>query len=198
MSISPPLPPAITGLVLAGGQGSRMGGADKGLVEWRGGPLALHALQRLRPQVGTAAVNANRNLSVYQSWDVPVWPDADKTFPGPLAGLLAGLTQCRTEWLVTVPCDSPLFPEDLVARLSKAASEAGSTIAMACTDKPQPVFLLVHTSLRRHLASALAGGERKVRRWTDAHAPALAVFADGEAFGNANTADELAALPLPL
>ena len=202
----PPLLEDITGMVLAGGRGSRMSGADKGLVEWHGRPLALHALEQLRPQVGSLAINANRNLTTYRSWQVPVWPDADDRYPGPLAGLLAGLSHCTTEWLVTVPCDSPLFPADLVARLCVAASDAGASIAMAATRclegmEPQPVFLLAHRSLREPLAQAVRQDERRVRRWAEGQGCVMAVFADAAAFGNANTAEDLAALhaarPLP-
>ena len=195
----PPLLEDITGMVLAGGRGSRMQGADKGLVEWQGRPLALHALERLQPQVGSLAINANRNLPTYQAWQVPVWPDADDRYPGPLAGLLAGLTHCTTDWLVTVPCDSPLFPADLVARLCIAASDAGAPIAMAATEalegtEAQPVFLLAHRSLREPLAQAIERDERRVRRWAQGQGCAMAVFTDTAAFGNANTAEDLAAL----
>ena len=113
-------PEDITGLVLAGGRGSRMGGVDKGLQNHHGVPLALHALLRLAPQVGLTMINANRNLAAYESMGVPVWPDALADFAGPLAGFLAGLEHCDTPYLVTVPCDSPRFPEDLVARLASA------------------------------------------------------------------------------
>lgn len=192
-------PADITGLVLAGGQGSRMGGTDKGLVEWRGLPLARHALDRLRPQVGCVAINANRNTATYAAWQVPVWPDADNRFPGPLAGLLAGLTHCGTDWLATVACDSPRFPGDLVARLAQAATETDRPIAMAATPRPggfdpQPVFMLLHRSRRDALAEALARGERRVRRWAEAENCAMVVFDDVAAFANANTPEDLAAL----
>jgi molybdopterin-guanine dinucleotide biosynthesis protein A len=196
-------PSQITGLVLAGGQGSRMQGADKGLVEWQGQALALHALQRLRPQVGPLAISANRNLDVYASWNLPVWPDEDLRFTGPLAGLLAGLCRCETEWLATVPCDSPMFPPDLVSRLADSAARQKTLIAMAATRRhdgidPQPVFLLVHHSLRDTLASAIAQDERRVRRWAQAQGCSMVVFDDAAAFANANTLEELAALPGPV
>jgi molybdopterin-guanine dinucleotide biosynthesis protein A len=175
-----------------------MGGADKGLVEWRGEPLAAHALRRLGPQVAAVAVNANRNFETYAGLGAPVWPDADVSFPGPLAGLLSGLTHCATDWLVTVPCDSPLFPVDLVMRLAAAAAQAASPIAMAVSaeGEAQPVFLLVHTRLRHDLAAALAGGERRVRRWAGSHGAAMAIFDTPGAFANANTAHELAGLKI--
>ena len=123
----------ITGLVLAGGQGTRMGGADKGLLPLAGRSLAWHALERLRPQVGSLAISANRNLQDYRALGVPVWPDLETggaAFPGPLGGMLAGLSACPTEWLMVVPCDAPFFPQDLVARLAAgiAAQESGSAL----------------------------------------------------------------------
>ena len=126
----------ITGIVLAGGRGSRMGGVDKGLQNHRGLPLALHALLRLQPQVGATMLNANRNLGAYEAMGVPVWPDDHADFAGPLAGMLVGLAHCDTPWLVTVPCDTPNFPADLVERLAAAADAEGADIAMAATREP--------------------------------------------------------------
>ncbi|MCZ2496679.1 molybdenum cofactor guanylyltransferase [Xylophilus sp. Kf1] len=179
-----------------------MNGVDKGLVVWEGSPLAWHALRRLESQVTSVAVNANRNADIYAGWQVPVWPDADGSFSGPLAGLLAGLTHCRTDWLVTVPCDSPLFPTDLVSRLARATADAGARVAMAATVRPnggtdaQPVFMLVHRSLRRSVVDALERDEHQVRRWAKSQACATAVFDDAAAFANANTVEDLAALPV--
>ncbi len=123
----------ITGLILAGGRGSRMGGVDKGLQNHLGMPLALHALLRLAPQVGDVMINANRNLGAYESMGVPVWPDALPDYAGPLAGFLTGLERCETPYLVTVPCDSPRFPLDLVARLAEALEAQDAEIAIAAT-----------------------------------------------------------------
>ena len=111
----------ITGLVLAGGRGSRMGGVDKGLQNFNGIPLALFTLMRLQPQVGEMIVNANRNLAAYEAFGVPVWPDVLADYAGPLAGFLTGLERCETDWLLTVPCDTPLFPQDLAPRHAQAA-----------------------------------------------------------------------------
>jgi len=186
----------ITGLILAGGRGSRMGGVDKGLQNHAGFPLALHALMRLAPQVGAAMINANRNLAAYESMGVPVWPDALPDYPGPLAGLLAGLEHAQTPWLVTVPCDTPNFPLDLVARLASAAAAEQADIAMAATREhgsvqPQPVFCLVRTDLLEDLVAFLHAGERKIDRWTGRHRVAQVLFEDTDAFFNANTLDEL-------
>lgn len=193
----------ITGLVLAGGRGSRMGGVDKGLQLHLGRPLALHALERLRPQVGGLMVNANRHLDAYAAFGVPVHPDPLPEFPGPLAGLLAGLMHCRTPWLVTVPCDTPDFPADLVARLAEAAQAADIVMAASLEDgavRTQPVFSLVRATLAADLRATLEAGERKVDRWTARHRMAVVTFdrsEDAAAFFNANTPQELARLQRP-
>jgi molybdenum cofactor guanylyltransferase len=188
-------PELITGLILAGGRGSRMGGVDKGLQNYRGLPLAMHALLRLSPQVGQVMINANRNLGAYESFGVPVWPDALPDFSGPLAGFLSGLDHCETPYLVTVPCDTPLFPTDLVARLSSALQAQGAEIAMARTGAHvQPVFTLMKTSLLESLVRFTEGGGRKIDRWTAQHHTVEVDFDDESAFANANTQDELVAL----
>lgn len=186
----------ITGLVLAGGRGSRMGGVDKGLQLHLGRPLAQHALLRLQPQVGAVALNANRNLDAYAAMGVPVWPDPLPDHPGPLAGLLAGLVHAGTPWLVSVPCDTPNFPADLVARLAAAALAQDAEIVMPSTledgrVQPQPVFCLLRSTLRSSLQAYLQAGERKVERWTAQHRCVLLPFDDSAAFFNANTLAEL-------
>jgi molybdopterin-guanine dinucleotide biosynthesis protein A len=187
---------AITGLVLAGGRGSRMGGMDKGLQNHRGMPLAMHALLRLAPQVGHVMINANRNLGAYEAMGVPVWPDALPDYAGPLAGFLAGLEHCETPWLVTVPCDTPDFPLDLVARLGDALAAADAEIAMAATPedgvlRTQPVFCLMRASLMESLVAFTQAGERKIDRWTARHRCVEVPFDDPRAFFNANTPAEL-------
>jgi molybdenum cofactor guanylyltransferase len=190
-------PEHITGLVLAGGRGSRMGGVDKGLQNHYGMPLAMHALLRLAPQVGHAMINANRNLSAYEAMGVPVWPDALPDFAGPLAGFLAGLEQCETPYLATVPCDSPLFPQDLVARLAAALEAGHAEIAMASTlddggvPQVQPVFCLMKATLLESLVRFMHGGGRKIDRWTAQHTCVNVPFDDNHAFFNANTLAEL-------
>ena len=189
-------PQDITGLILCGGRGTRMGGVDKGLQNHHGFPLALHALMRLQPQVGHVLINANRNLSAYESMGVPVWPDPMADYPGPLAGWLAGLEHCETPYLLTVPCDSPNFPLDLAARLAAALAEADADIAMAATiedgrQQVQPVFCLLKSGLIESLVACLNAGERKIDRWTAQHRCAIVSFEDPAAFANANTLDEL-------
>ena len=186
----------VTGLVLAGGRGSRMGGVDKGLQNHLGMPLALHALLRLGPQVGALMINANRNLGAYEAMGVPVWPDAQLDFPGPLAGFLAGLEHCETPYLVTVPCDTPHFPTDLVSRLADALAEQDAEIAIAATQEDgqlqlQPVFCLMQASLLESLVAYTHAGQRKIDGWTAQHRCAVVTFEAAQDFFNANTQDEL-------
>jgi molybdopterin-guanine dinucleotide biosynthesis protein A len=186
----------ITGLILAGGRGSRMGGVDKGLQNHQGLPLAMHALLRLGPQVGQVMINANRNLGAYEAMGVPVWPDALPDFPGPLAGFLAGLEHCETPYLVTVPCDTPNFPLDLVERLAAGLEEADAEVAMAATMdngalQVQPVFCLMKASLMESLVKFTQSGQRKIDRWTAQHRCVEVPFDDAQAFFNANTLAEL-------
>ncbi|HTR07743.1 MAG TPA: molybdenum cofactor guanylyltransferase MobA [Paraburkholderia sp.] len=195
---------SITGLVLAGGRGQRMGGADKGLQMLHGTPLAAHVLARLAPQVGALAISANRNREAYAAlgapWHASILGDTLPDFPGPLAGLLAGLLAARTEWLLTAPCDSPWLPADLAARLGNAALAQRADIVTATTTNAEgvvslhPVFALVRTSLAGDLAAFLEAGERKVRAWYARHTAAEVAFADEHAFYNINSLQELAEL----
>jgi len=187
----------VTGLILAGGRASRMGGVDKGLQNHQGLPLAMHALLRLAPQVGHVLINANRNLGAYEAMGVPVWPDALPDYPGPLAGFLTGLERCETPYLVTVPCDTPNFPTDLVARLAEAFdADAETEIAVAATReggelRGQPVFCMMRTEVLESLVRFTQSGQRKIDRWSAQHRTRLVPFDDADAFANANTPDEL-------
>jgi molybdopterin-guanine dinucleotide biosynthesis protein A len=184
----------ITGLVLAGGQGRRMGGVDKGLQPLHGRPMVEWAIERLAPQVDEVIVNANANLERYGALGRRVVSDAIGGFAGPLAGLHAGLAAARHPLLVTVPCDSPFLPRDLVARLREALTRAGCDVAVAKTgDQPHPVFSLVRASVLPHLASFLAGGGRKIDAWYATLEVVEVPFDDeAEAFSNINTRAELA------
>jgi len=199
-----PHTPGITGLILAGGRGSRMGGIDKGLQNFRGLPLALQTLMRLQLQslpLQDILINANRNLSAYESLGVPVWPDSIDGYAGPLAGFLTGLGRCETPLLLTVPCDTPLFPLDLVARLHAAMTEQNADMAMAAapeadgTVRPQPVFCLLKIDLLESLVKFTQGGGRKIDTWTGQHRCAVVPFDQpgdsAHAFANANTLSEL-------
>ena len=191
----------ITGVILAGGRGSRMGGVDKGLQNFHGMPLAVQTLMRLAPQVGEVMINANRNLAAYESFGVPVWPDALADYAGPLAGFLTGLERCETPYLLTVPCDTPLFPQDLAARLAEALEREGADIAMAAAReedgqvRTQPVFCLLKHELMESLVRFTHEGGRKIDKWTALHKQAIVTFDapgdDARAFFNANTLEEL-------
>lgn len=197
----------ITGLVLAGGRATRMGGSDKGLQNFRGLPLALHTLMRLAPQVGEVLINANRNIAAYEAFGAAVWPDVLPDFAGPLAGFLTGLERCETPYLVTVPCDTPLFPADLVERLAGALESEAADIAMAAAPEEdgqlrnQPVFCLLRRELIDSLVRFTHGGGRKIDAWTAQHKTAIVPFDratdDPRAFFNANTLAELHRLEQP-
>ena len=200
-------PEQVTGLILAGGRGSRMGGVDKGLQTFKGLPLALHTLTRLQMSgtVGQVMINANRNLAAYESFGASVWPDGLADYAGPLAGFLTGLERCETPFLVTVPCDTPLLPFDLVARLAQALEAGQADIAMAAAPqvdkngqsqlRTQPVFCLLRVTLRESLEQFTQGGGRKIDAWTALHKTVVVPFDwpgdDPRAFCNANTLAEL-------
>ncbi len=202
---SPYLPPdQITGVVLAGGRGARMGGLDKGLQLYGGMPLAQHGLRRLQAQVGAVLINANRNLAQYRGFGAPVVTDSVPDFAGPLAGFIAALEHCQTPYLVTVPCDTPQFPTDLVARLAQGLSDAGAEIAMASAMEPaadgtpawyrQPVFCLLKVALLPDLRRFVAEGGRKIGAWTAQQHTVQVAFDEPGAFANANTLDQLQSL----
>ncbi len=197
--MSDTIPGGVTGLVPAGGQAGRMGGEDKGLLELAGRPMITHALDALAPQVDALLVNANRNLARYRELAAPyaadVVSDSLADYQGPLAGIARGLAACTTDWLVCVPCDSPLLAPDLVARLDAARRAAGADIAVAHCERLQPVFALLPRALLASLADYLDAGDRKIDRWYHRHRVAESDFSDRpEQFLNVNTPDDLAAL----
>ena len=199
---------AVTGLILAGGRGTRMGGTDKGLQNFRGLPLALHTLMRLQMQQGQpmaeVMINANRNLSAYEAFGTAVWPDTLDGFAGPLAGFMTGLERCETPLLLTVPCDTPLFPLDLVQRMHQALRREQADLAMAaaCEEdgqlRAQPVFCLMRVELLESLVAFTHQGGRKIDAWTALHRTVLVPFNEphdsAQAFLNANTAAQLQSL----
>ena len=186
---------SVTGIVLAGGQGRRMGGVDKGWVELAGMPMIAHVLRRLTPQVADILINANQNLERYRALGHPVFADTVGGFAGPLAGLHAGMSHATHELVVTVPCDSPFLPADLVDRLHARLVANDAELAVAKTfDQPHPVFALVRRSVLPNLAAFLEGGGRKIDAWYAALKVVEVGFDDeSDAFRNINTADELAA-----
>ncbi|MFM6992546.1 MAG: molybdenum cofactor guanylyltransferase MobA [Rhodoferax sp.] len=216
----------VCAMVLAGGMGSRMGGMDKGLELLHGRALAWHCVERLRAQVGGApgmiAINANRNTQTYEAWGCPVWGDALQGFAGPLAGFQTGLQRCANaeqvahhrpalNYLLTVACDTPRFPLDLLQRLATALDLEKADIAVAAAPeqgpdgtmsvRTQPVFCLMRTTLAVSLTDFLQGGGRKVDAWTARHRTATVVFDRAhdapQAFFNANTRSELEQLNTP-
>jgi molybdenum cofactor guanylyltransferase len=195
--MSAPIPrEQITGVVLAGGRGTRMGGVDKGFVLFDGRPLVEHVIERLRPQVGALLVNANRNHELYARLGFPVVPDLRGGYLGPLAGIASGLKAATTPYVVTAPCDSPLIGNDLVARLAEALMHDQAELAVADDGSRQhPVFLLLRRELLPSLLAFLEAGERKIDRWFARHRVAPAYFRDTpRAFLNLNSAEECAAL----
>jgi molybdenum cofactor guanylyltransferase len=195
----------ITGIVLAGGRGSRMGGIDKGLQLYNDTPLAKHAIQRLQPQVGNLLINANRNLEIYKIWgsdvNAEVIVDGLADFAGPLAGFLVGLQQCKTPFLMTVPCDTPRFPSNLVARLSDALVQNNADIAMVSSPdeegvmRHQPVFCLMKRELLESLKVFTDADGRKIGAWAAQQKLVRVNFNevhdDPKAFYNANTLEDL-------
>jgi molybdopterin-guanine dinucleotide biosynthesis protein A len=194
----------ITGLVLAGGRGMRMGGVDKGLQTLHGEPLAAHVLKRLAPQTGALLISANRHPDVYSTLGAPfgarVLADTLPGFPGPLAGLLAGLRAAGTAYMLSAPCDTPGLPAELAERLAQALASNQADIATVTTTDAagqvslHPVFALLRTGLADDLAAFLDAGERKVRAWYARHKTVEVAFADERAFYNINSLQELADL----
>jgi molybdopterin molybdotransferase len=187
---------SISGLLLAGGRGTRMGHVDKGLQRLKGTTMAAHVLARMAPQVAILAINANQNLDTYAAFGLPVWPDDTPGFAGPLAGLEAGLRRCTTPYLLTAPCDSPFLPPDLAARLLDGLQRADADLAVAVTEEnglrqPHPVFCLLKASLAPLLSAYLAAGGRRMDGWYPQIKVAEVPFEDAAAFRNINTREEL-------
>lgn len=182
----------VTGIVLAGGLGRRMGSVDKGLQPLHGRPMLEHVLERFAPQVDAVLLNANRNIDTYARFGKVV-PDAVGGFAGPLAGLHAGMTAADTPLVATVPCDSPFLPLDLVARLRGALAAQGAQLAVAKTGaQAHPVFVVARRDLLANLAAFLEGGGRKIDAWYASLVVAEVSFDDEEpAFRNINTPEEL-------
>jgi molybdopterin-guanine dinucleotide biosynthesis protein A len=181
----------VTGIVLAGGKGTRMGGVDKGLQPLRGKPMAAWAIARLKPQVDEVVINANQNLEVYRAFGYRVVSDEVGGFAGPLAGLHAGLKAATYPLVATVPCDSPFLPGDLVSRLSSALKT--SDLAVAKTGaQPHPVFALMKREVRESLEAFLASGGRKIDAWyADLDVIEVPFDDEADAFRNINTLEEL-------
>jgi len=192
----------LTGMILAGGEGRRMGGRDKGLEPFAGLPLVAHTVKRFDGQVQELMINANRNSDAYALFADRVIEDAEGGFKGPLMGIYSGLRAAQTPWLLVAPCDSPALPHDLVARMVAGITQEGveHDIAVAFDgERLHPVVALLRTSLADDLAATLAEGERKIDRWYARHAWCRVDMSDcPEAFANLNTEEEKARLELAL
>ena len=190
----------ITGLILAGGRAQRMGGIDKGLVLFHQRPLIEVTIARLKSQVGPILINANRNITKYAVYGYPVIMDETPDFSGPLAGFLMGLKNCKTPYLLTTPCDSPLFPEDLGVKLATELESAGLDLVFASSKEAdgkiwaQPVFCLMRANLQDSLNSFLNKGDLKIDRWFKEIKSGTVIFDDAKTFANANTPEELQSL----
>ena len=197
---------SITAVILAGGRGMRMGGVDKGLQLFNSMALAQHALVRLAPQVASVIINANRNLKRYEAFGIAVFSDDNALgeFAGPLAGVITALQNCKTPYLLTVPCDAPFFPADLAARLATVLISNNADIAVASAPEstlagdifsPQPVFSLMKVNVLKSLLDYTQSGGRKVSRWMALHRVAFVPFSQPHdvqnAFFNANTLADL-------
>jgi molybdopterin-guanine dinucleotide biosynthesis protein A len=186
----------ITGVALAGGRARRMGGEDKGLIPFRGRPLVAYALEALDGVAGRILVNANRNRDIYARFGYPVVADATASYDGPLAGLLSAMRTADTDYILTLPCDSPRISGPLLARLWTALHAEGAQLAAAHDGEwLHPVFLLAERRLADDLEAYLAGGGRKIETWLRRHRLAIADYRDQPGlFANVNTPEELAAL----
>ena len=190
----------ITGLILAGGRAQRMGGIDKGLIPFHGKPLIESAISRLKPQVSAILINANRSITKYSHYGYPVFMDETPDFSGPLAGFSVGLKHCKTPYLLTSPCDSPLLPSDLAKNMAIELEENNLELVFASSKETdgkiwaQPVFCLMKSSLQDSLNAFLNNGDLKIDRWFKELRSGTVVFENPQAFANVNTPEELAAL----
>lgn len=191
-----PEPAFITGVILAGGRARRMGGHDKGLLSFAGRPLVEWVIESLRPQVGDLLISANRHPRCYAAYGLPVVPDLEPGFQGPLAGVLSAMLVARTDWILTLPCDGPRPPTELRARLARVLIEQGADLAVATDgNRTQPLYALLPVTLADSLRGFLAGSERRVESWQARHRVALADFSDRpDGFVNLNTLEDLRAL----
>ena len=190
----------ITGLILAGGRAQRMGGIDKGLIPFHNKPLIESAIAKLKPQVQMIVINANRNITKYAGYGYPVIMDETPDFSGPLAGFSVGLKACKTPYLLTSPCDSPLLPNNLAELLSTEMERGDFQLVYASSKEAddkvwaQPVFCLMHANLQDSLTSFLLKGDLKIDRWFKELRSSTVIFNDPQVFANVNTPEELKSL----
>lgn len=186
----------ITGVVLAGGEARRMGGQDKGLIMLSGKPMIEHVTSALSMQLNNIVINANRNIERYSLYGFPVIKDAYEGFNGPLAGMASCLKEIETDYMLTVPCDSPFIPSDLVSRMHDSLREENSEIAVADNgERMQPVFSLISRELLPSLERYLADKQRKIDIWFQQHRLSKVDFSDKpRTFINVNTAEDIASI----
>lgn len=193
MPDQPPFSPvhlSCSGIILAGGQATRMGGIDKGWVEWHGEPLIQHVINRIAPQVDDVVISANRSLDQYRALGHRVVSDQQQDFAGPLAGIAAALALCRHDWALVVACDCPLFPLDLYTTLQQARQQQ-ALVLVHDGDHLQPLFMLIHRQLLPSLQQALAQQQYKVGQWARMQSPRIVQIHTPEAFINLNTPADL-------
>ena len=190
----------ISAVILAGGLATRMNGVDKGLVQLQQKPLIAHVITRLQPQVDEIFINANREITQYAAFGLPVLKDENEEFIGPLAGFSLGLQHAKHDYVLTVPCDSPLLPLDLAERLLSGMAASLADIAVASSEEnAHPVFCLMKKSVLPSLQAYIESGERKVSAWQKSLNYIEVDFSDNfQAFTNLNTFDDLADLELKL
>ncbi len=190
----------ITGIILAGGRARRMGGQDKGLIQLARKPMIEYVINAIDPQVDAIIINANRNQADYEKYGFPVVADQIEGYCGPLAGMASGLQAAKTPFVVTVPCDSPLIPDDLVQKLYSTLQDEDAEICTPLSNgRLQPVFTLMKSELLPSMLDFLNNGERKIDKWFEKHRLAIADFSEQpETFININSAEELAAIELKL
>ena len=191
---------SMSSVILSGGRATRMGGVDKGLIQLQNKPLIAHVINRLQPQVDEIIINANREIAQYKTFDLAVLQDENPEFLGPLAGMLLGLKHSKHDLVLSVPCDSPLLPLDLGARLLNGLVLTKSEVAVVSSDgSAHPVFCLMKKSVLPSLIAFLDAGERKVSTWQKSQKYVEIDFSDSsEAFTNLNTFEDLKALELKL
>lgn len=181
----------ITGIILAGGRAQRMGGEDKGLTQLQGRPMVQHVIERLRPQVSSIVISANRNRAQYEALGYPVVSDGDELFNGPLAGIASAIEHTHSEWVLVTPCDTPLLPTDLVSQLMESLQQSESSIVVAHDgERMQQLCFLAPTAILGSIQQQLAAGERRVYRWLESLNPAICQFESPLSFANINTPEE--------
>ncbi|HIO93141.1 MAG TPA: molybdenum cofactor guanylyltransferase [Leucothrix mucor] len=179
----------VTALILAGGQGSRLGGQDKGLVQFQQKPLIEHVLERIQPQLSSIIINANRNMLLYGDYGYPVISDQFEGYQGPLAGIESGLEAVATDYLLTLPCDGPFLPADLLERMLSIKNNSQAALTVAHDGlRMQSAYALIPVAALADLREYLHAGNRKLGRWLQAQGLALVDFSDqSKAFANINT-----------